>query len=79
MVFVNIKSSKAYTVYYFNLLVFSLKNIIEIVNFANWCYHQLVTTKAYVYVLPIKSSTRLHVQKKHTKNLQRKQEEYFNT
>ena len=35
-------------------------------------YHQLVTTKAHVYVLPIQSSTRLHVLKKHTKNLQRK-------
>ena len=33
----------------------------------NW-----LTTKAYVYVLPIQRSTRLQVRKKHTKKLEKK-------
>ena len=44
------------------------------------CYNQLVTRKSHVYVLPIQSSTRLRVQKKHTKKLaKKKNDEYFKT
>ena len=80
MDFNNIKSSIEYTVCYFNLLVFSCKNsFFTTVNFANMCYHNLVITKALVYILPVQSSTHLHVLKKHTKRTCKEKKRYFKT